>query len=81
MRRWWQGSEKASLVAFAFIGSSTVIATMGLVYERTQGTDFTKEFTQSANSFSLLKLDAPAVAEGEVTSRNGKMARSRPGPK
>jgi hypothetical protein len=49
--------EVGSLVAFALIGSMSLVGTSALVYERLQGNDTYKDITIGKETFSLLKLD------------------------
>jgi len=45
---------RSSLVAFTFIASATAVGSGLLLFERLKGTDTSKDFAQSAQSFSLL---------------------------
>jgi hypothetical protein len=47
-------SERVSLVALAFIGSSTLVATGMVAFERAQGVDFGRDLEDAKGKFSLL---------------------------
>lgn len=55
-------SGKATLYVFTLLASGTAIGTGALLFERIQGTDLTKDFKQSAASFSLLNIKSSKAA-------------------
>jgi len=54
-------SGTTSLIAFALIGSASLVGTSALVYERLQGNDVNKDMKLSLDQFSLLKIDMSKV--------------------
>ena len=65
-------SATTSLVAFAIIGSASLVGTSALVYERLSGNTNMKDLKIGMETFSLLKLDAAKMMPD--TSPKGKVA-------
>ena len=53
--------NRGSLVAFAFIGSFSLVGSCMLAYERYIGTDVTQDFRKSARESSLLSIRVPGM--------------------
>ena len=71
-------SATTSMVAFAIIGSASLVGTSALVFERLKGNDSYKDIKLGKETFSLLKLDStkmfpagnPQTKVGEGTVSN-----------
>ena len=64
-------SATTSLVAFALIGSASLVGTSALVYERLSGNDMYKDIKLGKETFSLLKLDASKISMFPRDSASG----------
>lgn len=70
-------SATTSLVAFAIIGSASLVGTSALVFERLNGNDSMKDIKLGKETFSLLKLDAAKMMPDTTRTNNKQKSNPR----
>lgn len=60
-------STTASTIGLAFVGSTSLVAMVALVYAQKTGVDIGKDFQHSIDTFTLLKLPAPGQPDKRTT--------------